>query len=120
MRLAVPQWQESKQILHWHTARVYMQTSPRLCVKMMMKGLKAMPGPVRAVALEVRKREQEQDRKELWEAEAVVLDDHVGMETDKRGLRMRKDPLHSVETAVATRQAVMGVVWSAHLVVLMV
>lgn len=118
MRLAVPQWQESKQILHLHTARVYKQTCPRLCVKMMMRGLKAMRGPVRVVASEAR--EQEQDRKELREAGAVVLDDHVGMETDKRGPQMRKDPFLSVETAMATRQAVMGVVWSAHLVVLMV
>jgi hypothetical protein len=85
---------------------------------MMMRGLKAMRGPVRVVASEVR--EQEQDRKELWEAEAVALDDHVGMETDRQGPQMRKDPLLSVETVVATRQTVMEVVWSAHLVVLMV
>jgi hypothetical protein len=74
---------------------------------MMMRGLKAMREPVRVVASEVR--EQEQDRKELQEAEAVMWDDHVGMETDKRKSQMRKDPLLSVETAMASQQAVRGV-----------
>lgn len=118
MRLVVQQWQESKQILPLHTAQVYMRTCPWLCVKQTLRGLKAMRGLVHVVVSEVR--EHEQDGMELQEVEAVVLDDHVGMETDKRGPRMRKDPLLSVETAMAPRQAVREVVWSAHIVVLMV
>lgn len=108
MRPAVQQWQESRQILHLHIARVYMRMCPWLCVKQTLIGLKAMRGPVRIVVSEVR--EQEQGGKELREAEAAVLDDHVGMETDKRGPQMRKDLLPSAETAMATRQAVREVV----------
>jgi glutathionyl-hydroquinone reductase len=95
-----------------------MRTCPWLCVKQTLRELKTMRGLVRVVVSEVR--EQEQDGMELQEAEAAVLDVHVGMETDKRGPQMRIDLLPSVEAAMTTRQAVGEIVWSAHLVVLMV